>query len=135
MSDALSGSLTGFNTQPPEGGWSRKNSKDGKNKKFQHTAARRRLAQRSYQTAKQFSFQHTAARRRLAAEFQNPLFLSCFNTQPPEGGWLPLLQTRRLSSGSFNTQPPEGGWQMEYPVACISGGFNTQPPEGGWSLS
>ena len=33
----------------------------------------------------------------------------CFNTQPPEGGW--IKRWPRLRNGAcFNTQPPEGGW-------------------------
>ena len=32
-----------------------------------------------------------------------------FNTQPPEGGWLPPF-VRCFLTMSFNTQPPEGGW-------------------------
>ena len=32
-----------------------------------------------------------------------------FNTQPPEGGWLPIPSGQALRR-SFNTQPPEGGW-------------------------
>ena len=34
----------------------------------------------------------------------------CFNTQPPEGGWI----YQRCNAGRlicFNTQPPEGGWK------------------------
>ena len=35
--------------------------------------------------------------------------MECFNTQPPEGGW--IMTTEPLFSGyCFNTQPPEGGW-------------------------
>ena len=34
-----------------------------------------------------------------------------FNTQPPEGGWIPAFKSRVLGR-SFNTQPPEGGWVM-----------------------
>ena len=34
---------------------------------------------------------------------------SCFNTQPPEGGWVNPLWNRKGING-FNTQPPEGGW-------------------------
>mgnify|MGYP001646232899 CR=1 FL=1 len=38
-------------------------------------------------------FQHTAARRRLAKERQYPpKWWRRFNTQPPEGGWLPELK-------------------------------------------
>ena len=33
-------------------------------------------------------FQHTAARRRLAKIGINFYTIICFNTQPPEGGWL-----------------------------------------------
>ena len=37
----------------------------------------------------------------------------------------------RLAS-CFNTQPPEGGWTHAAGNAAAIGGFNTQPPEGGW---
>ena len=56
---------------------------------------------------------------------------SCFNTQPPEGGWIssfPIL----IDFASFNTQPPEGGWFVLYESKNMVNGFNTQPPEGGW---
>ena len=33
----------------------------------------------------------------------------CFNTQPPEGGWVPT-RVGLISNSGFNTQPPEGGW-------------------------
>ena len=36
-------------------------------------------------------------------------YRACFNTQPPEGGWLIRLIPVFCSNG-FNTQPPEGGW-------------------------
>ena len=35
--------------------------------------------------------------------------MPCFNTQPPEGGWVTRFKTCMFGS-SFNTQPPEGGW-------------------------
>ena len=34
--------------------------------------------------------------------------------------------------GGFNTQPPEGGWVPMAAIAAVTYGFNTQPPEGGW---
>ena len=78
---------------------------------------------------------------------------TCFNTQPPEGGWLGMVSVKqrltvsthsrlkaaggsiRLSTrlpSRFNTQPPEGGWikYTNHDVCCHC--FNTQPPEGGW---
>ena len=56
---------SGFNTQPPEGGWFLKYQLDLVISLFQHTAARRRLGHR-----------RDSARTR-----------DRFNTQPPEGGW------------------------------------------------
>ena len=99
-----------FNTQPPEGGWLPENdlllrfnavSTHSRPKaagailmglfpycKFQHTAARRRLALPQTEMMGQTMFQHTAARRRLATRTTNPARTGSFNTQPPEGGWL-----------------------------------------------
>ncbi len=56
---------------------------------FQHTAARRRLGYYLYTTSKYTMFQHTAARRRLGGISTPKNKLQRFNTQPPEGGWLP----------------------------------------------
>ena len=56
----------------------------------------------------------------------------CFNTQPPEGGWLGFRPSR-CKKYCFNTQPPEGGWFSYDALFCLRYGFNTQPPEGGWS--
>ena len=57
----------------------------------------------------------------------------CFNTQPPEGGWVPhqAVRTRRPR---FNTQPPEGGWPPPFTLLRPLVSFNTQPPEGGWHI-
>ena len=57
----------------------------------------------------------------------------CFNTQPPEGGWLSQLSKGPTMMG-FNTQPPEGGWRVNSAYNKKQSGFNTQPPEGGWVL-
>ena len=35
----------------------------------------------------------------------------------------------------FNTQPPEGGWFSTNDITSVKTSFNTQPPEGGWRLS
>ena len=34
----------------------------------------------------------------------------CFNTQPPEGGWVEAIRASGYEVTGFNTQPPEGGW-------------------------
>ena len=78
--------LSGFNTQPPEGGWSDIDEEYKNLSGFQHTAARRRLG--------------------VAVVFQRA---ACgFNTQPPEGGWAVISDGLHYYS-CFNTQPPEGG--------------------------
>ena len=56
----------------------------------------------------------------------------CFNTQPPEGGWVPGSGKTLNVVSSFNTQPPEGGWRNKPQYRRFPRRFNTQPPEGGW---
>ena len=60
-------------------------------------------------------FQHTAARRRLAIRHERQQRRKRFNTQPPEGGWAPIYDGIRAVN-SFNTQPPEGGWLHKSPL-------------------
>ena len=81
-----------FNTQPPEGGWVTYRPTSNRRRKFQHTAARRRLAFRPATTSMRASF----------------------NTQPPEGGWT-IFSGVMAYKHSFNTQPPEGGWPTHSP--------------------
>ena len=125
-------SLKSFNTQPPEGGWVMGIVFLIVVLLFQHTAARRRLASCALPKVRMPKFQHTAARRRLVlAPLARTCGYKCFNTQPPEGGWLfyglfglavlgfqHTAARRRLGRftdaalalNCFNTQPPEGGW-------------------------
>ena len=123
-----------FNTQPPEGGWSRLPTKSRCLCVFQHTAARRRLANPKTCISKTKLFQHTAARRRLgfllgqAGKRENV----STHSRPKAAGW--RLPKQKWGGQCFNTQPPEGGW----PHDCRRDGrhcrFNTQPPEGGWKV-
>ena len=41
----------------------------------------------------------------------------CFNTQPPEGGWIRSAEVFEQQL-RFNTQPPEGGWNGS-PVSLV----------------
>ena len=81
----------------------------------------------------------------------------CFNSQPPEGGWLTRIAfhagqalfqltaaRRRLGAAArsraiicrcFNSQPPEGGWLSHTKNRGLFWSFNSQPPEGGWAQS
>ena len=78
---------------------------------FQHTAARRRLGNIAVWVRQGILFQHTAARRRLGPVATRRSSKSCFNTQPPEGGW-PTVKIGDRLPHCFNTQPPEGGWDF-----------------------
>ena len=58
---------SGFNTQPPVGGWLPAYGWVAKVYVFQHAAARRRLAARGKRPRCAGRFQHAAARRRLGS--------------------------------------------------------------------
>ena len=166
-----------FNTQPPEGGWdvallelveaavsthSRPKAAghlfgDWRNfkRRFQHTAARRRLVKRAdhlrlcravsthsrpkaagwltSKTTPTPSFQHTAARRRLAI--------------PPsirDGLRQVSTHSRPKAAGIRHSLKLERGCKFQHTAArrrlvaammifnFKDGSFNTQPPEGGW---
>ena len=63
-------------------------------------------------------FQLTAARRRLLLVRTPYQMITCFNSQPPEGGWAILCEQRYYRAG-FNSQPPEGGWfRIDYSPLC-----------------
>ena len=141
---------SGFNTQPPEGGWTTGVIPlflSG----FQHTAARRRLAVSMTRTRRNVLFQHTAARRRLPQPSNNRNGVSGFNTQPPEGGcsWPQYLLDRvdvsthsrpKAADNILANYKYRQAFQhtaarrrlivlstSPFRVFC----FNTQPPEGG----
>ena len=102
--------LHGFNTQPPEGGWLLQLYYDTLGIKFQHTAARRRLGSGFGQIPRLLcKFQHTAARRRLAA-FHLNLTHSLLFQHTAARRRLGRFCISSLVTGCFNTQPPEGGW-------------------------
>ena len=77
---------------------------------FQHTAARRRLAIHVSWLMTNRMFQHTAARRRLgtAKPYRQRLRQVSTHSRPKAAGV--ILLSHRLNQSCFNTQPPEGGW-------------------------
>ena len=52
-----------------------------------------------------FKFQHTAARRRLKQEWRDSFIKQCFNTQPPEGGWIAVKRYGRKCKVSTHSRP------------------------------
>ena len=147
--------VSGFNTQPPEGGWPISMQCKLLHHRFQHTAARRRLDPRILVLGL-LRFVSTHSRPKaagyLVARFRTGRY--SFNTQPPEGGWAGRkakhsvcfrfqhtaarrrlgfnVKFRFIAPFCFNTQPPEGGWFDKIRIGTNQNGFNTQPPEGGW---
>ena len=55
------------------------------------------------------------------------------HSRPKAAGSLRLY--KRALGYCFNTQPPEGGWLFTFLIHADITCFNTQPPEGGWSFS
>ena len=76
---------------------------------FQHTAARRRLEVFCNAVFGFDRFQHTAARRRLARTPLTPINSKRFQHTAARRRLDPHRQIPRGGDG-FNTQPPEGGW-------------------------
>ena len=52
------------------------------------------------------------------------------HSRPKAAGF--LTDTSFSARRGFNTQPPEGGWMPMKSLLCRCRRFNTQPPEGGW---
>ena len=123
----------GFNTQPPEGGWYQRGLSLIRPSVSTHSRPKA-AGYNGNGKNRLVLFQHTAARRRLVYLMYSFQYKNCFNTQPPEGGWL-LIGFAVYTINGFNTQPPEGGWDWQAKQNRITERFNTQPPEGGWLCS
>ena len=96
-----------FNTQSPEGGCQCNHFQQHEEQKFQHTAARRRLLGDIYRSMKAKDVS-THSRPKAAASIRRATsFRDCsFNTQPPEGGCLPLAPDLTLIVGvSTHSRP------------------------------
>ena len=80
--------FAGFNTQPPEGGWPQRKNHSQHRRKFQHTAARRRLV-------------------RAVNRLSDQVIVSTHSR--PKAAGFSMLTAKQINQ-RFNTQPPEGGW-------------------------
>ena len=122
-----------FNTQPPEGGW--------ENPKINislftivSTHSRPKAAGAGQRQAIQDQIVSTHSRPKAAGcrDASSLEYHDCFNTQPPEGGWkiqrqhFPKLTVFQHTAARRRL----GRQRHQTPPDCI--GFNTQPPEGGW---
>ena len=115
--------LVCFNTQPPEGGWSRGGFESGRYDEFQHTAARRRLDALLVAGQTVRLFQHTAARRRLDSYRETLTRQQMFQHTAARRRLAGTLGYLKVLDVSFNTQPPEGGWIAIGARAVLSSRF------------
>ena len=124
--------------------------------RFQHTAARRRLAS-PMRSSKLTTPVSTHSRPKAAGVLRPRICpkIQCFNTQPPEGGWdfyrqNPIYNEKfqhtaarrrlghRVPRGvdsvlvSTHSRPKAAGGKQSQKMRNRHG-FNTQPPEGGWA--
>ena len=103
--------------------------------RFQHTAARRRLATAKIVSKTTIMFQHTAARRRLAMVLLGlyPYLVEFQHTAARRRlGFIFYLQTKNLKFQHTAARRRLGRNIPDHspPYRC----FNTQPPEGGWYI-
>ena len=122
-----------FNTQPPEGGWTRFTIVRSTIPKFQHTAARRRLGGKHGFACPSCAVS-THSRPKAAGYSSAPCraFRLGFNTQPPEGGWLLQNVSHPRKMMFQHTAARRRLGQPMYVLYRAIASFNTQPPEGGW---
>ena len=102
-----------FNTQPPEGGWQDAWQNRQPDCAFQHTAARRRLGQ-AVDGGVRHTVVSTHSRPKAAGIFTTLLrfAVACFNTQPPEGGWVLSVYQRFFEEVSTHSRPKAAGCTM-----------------------
>ena len=101
-------------------------------KKFQHTAARRRLVSCRYRNDHECSVSTHSRPKAAGAFFTFWAVCQVVSTHSRLKAAGPRSFPIKTQSRRFNTQPPEGGWNAPRHFAAHSRSFNTQPPEGGW---
>ena len=126
-------SCTGFNTQPPEGGWTDiLRFKRGETVVSTHSRPKAAGLLCGHQTLELQQFQHTAARRRLArADRKTWIGLGVSTHSRPKAAGLYRSVSPMLSTG-FQHTAARRRLDLDYNIRNITRGFNTQPPEGGW---
>ena len=103
-------------------------------KKFQHTAARRRLDFPRIPLPSDAAVStHSRPKAAGTSYTRFCFFCNCFNTQPPEGGWVLKAEKSRFIKVSTHSRPKAAGPDIGE-LADLLDCFNTQPPEGGWAL-
>ena len=104
--------------------------------KFQHTAARRRLVQKTACRSIHTKFQHTAARRRLGAILMvMGMFQAGFNTQPPEGGWDDGRNRKEIQNVSTHSRPKAAGASQGFALLKYVVSTHSRPKAAGFIMT
>ena len=104
-----------------------------KSLRFQHTAARRRLAYFAMRFACSYLVStHSRPKAAGKCRLMKIRKAGSFNTQPPEGGWKNDRSGKRTLRVSTHSRPKAAGVLLPFCRSCKTS-FNTQPPEGGWN--
>ena len=113
----------GFNTQPPEGGWYCVMRYCLICSRFQHTAARRRLAIRHTPHRPRDVSTHSRPKAAGGANdyYKTKAAVSTHSRPKAAGRSLGRIDINRYRS--FNTQPPEGGWLLKQHLQKETGRF------------
>ena len=123
---------SGFNTQPPKGGWVMGRSSRGLAEVSTHS--RLKAAGYSPKEYREMRLVSTHSRLKAAGVCQfrrgRDIVVSTHSRLKAAGG---KTSKRQNQAGGFNTQPPKGGWvPRRGNRAELLWRFNTQPPKGGW---
>ena len=110
--------ITSFNSQPPEGGWTRRYLPVPLHLRFQLTAARRRLDVTKQSGMLQYVVS-THSRPKAAGRYTTgtPQVHHSFNSQPPEGGWEINKYLFYATPVSTHSRPKAAGCINKY-VPC-----------------
>ena len=120
-----------FNTQPPEGGWNLRTPRQTQMGVSTHS--RLKAAGSHPDTSRLAWLVSTHSRLKAAGHgCDETLHCCCVSTHSRLKAAGPKAGKQKRKNSCFNTQPPEGGWIALAIIKTIAVGFNTQPPEGGW---
>ena len=111
------GRVGGFNTQPPEGGWRPRNLRRTHQSRFNTQPPEGGWMRERRVEWELDWFQHTAARRRLAKAFLINAAWLWFQHTAARRRLVAWISRLLVTGYGFNTQPPEGGWPCRHAIA------------------
>ena len=116
-----------FNTQPPEGGCAYALAAGCPRLVSTHSRPKAAVVKRTVILYNRL-FQHTAARRRLRSIWNGRRrIMKCFNTQPPEGGWVVIDGRMSIYEVSTHSRPKAAAVQNQYALVELIVSTHSRP--------